>query len=132
MKQMLRTNAAMPTGLTEAGAGAFESLEIAYGIALRGGCVGSDVTAARRVPTDVAAPIEADLQLTKLRPWCQALCSFVSALALIAAAPSAVAQSAPNETLRLEIEELQVTGRLELAGVDVASAQLLAEFSLRP
>jgi murein L,D-transpeptidase YcbB/YkuD len=40
----------------------------------------------------------------------------------------ALAQDIPGEALRLEIEELQVTGRLELAGADVASPGLLTEF----
>ena len=39
-----------------------------------------------------------------------------------------MAQSAFSEALRLEVEGLQITGRLEMAGVDVAAASLLAEF----
>jgi murein L,D-transpeptidase YcbB/YkuD len=50
----------------------------------------------------------------------------ILALNLVAAA--ALAQSAPSEALRLEIEGLQVTGRLESMGANVASPRILSEF----
>jgi murein L,D-transpeptidase YcbB/YkuD len=52
----------------------------------------------------------------------------VVALALSLAAAAALAQSGPAEALRLEVEGLQATGRLELTGADVAAAPLLSEF----
>ena len=54
------------------------------------------------------------------------LTGVILALNLVAAA--ALAQSAPSEALRLEIEGLQVSGRLELVGANVASPRLLSEF----
>ena len=56
------------------------------------------------------------------------LTSVVFALALNVVATAATAQSVATEALRLEIEGLQVTGRLELAGTGVASPRLLVEF----
>jgi murein L,D-transpeptidase YcbB/YkuD len=56
------------------------------------------------------------------------LTGVVCAVALSLVATAAKAQSAPGEALRLEVESLRVTGRLELTGVDVASSRLLTEF----
>jgi len=52
----------------------------------------------------------------------------LGALVLSLAATASVGQDVQSEALRLEIEGLRVWGRLELTGVDVASAQLLSEF----
>jgi murein L,D-transpeptidase YcbB/YkuD len=56
------------------------------------------------------------------------LAGVVFALALNLVATAAAAQSVLSEALRLEVEELQVTGRLDLIGTDVAAASLLTEF----
>jgi murein L,D-transpeptidase YcbB/YkuD len=60
----------------------------------------------------------------------QRLAGVVVALALSLAGAAALAQSGPAEALRLEVEGLQVTGRLGFAGAGagVASPQLLTEF----
>jgi murein L,D-transpeptidase YcbB/YkuD len=49
-------------------------------------------------------------------------------LAVSCAAGAAMAQSDLGEALRLEVEGLQVTGRLELTGTNVASPRILSEF----
>jgi len=77
---------------------------------------------------DAGASVTSTAQPTVLQSWRGKMYSTLCALVLTAAATAAVAQSDLSEALRLEIEGLQVTGRLELAGADVASAPLLAEF----
>ena len=56
------------------------------------------------------------------------LLGFAAAVALCLVATQATAQGASSEALRFAVEELQVSGRLQLTGADVAGAALLTEF----
>jgi murein L,D-transpeptidase YcbB/YkuD len=52
----------------------------------------------------------------------------VAVLAVTVISAAAMAQSVLGEALRLEVESLQIAGRLELTGADVASPAFLTEF----
>ena len=55
------------------------------------------------------------------------LVGFAASVAMCLVATHATAQDASSEALRFAVEELQVSGRLQLAGADVAATTLLTE-----